>query len=252
MTGLIDFTTAFTGGPRFFVGFATFARTATGGGQGIQSATGLHIAPRTATGSGLGAESATGLHIAPRTATGSGVGGATVIGLHIAPRTATGSGIGTQTAVGLRINPREATGFGGATTGDEAIGLHIAPRTATGQGTSNESVFGVRVVLRSATGSGVAAESALWVKLFIFYTPATTEIRAADRDDTSIAGLLFRYAEPTYAGVNVYKLTDGTFTQVEQRDYDLISKVYWGGSKNFVSAEEKQELVAAGYGSYVT
>lgn len=105
---------------------------------------------------------------------------------------------------------------------------------------------------RSASASATGSSSATQNKLFIFYTPSTTEIRAADRFDDSIAGLLFRYAEPTYAGVNVYKLVDGTFTQVEQRDYDLISKVYWGGSKNFVSTEEKQELVAAGYGSYVT
>jgi hypothetical protein len=31
-----------------------------------------------------------------------------------------------------------------------------------------------------------------------------------------------------------------------------VSKVYWGGTKNFVTQEEKDELVSAGYGSYVT
>jgi hypothetical protein len=68
----------------------------------------------------------------------------------------------------------------------------------------------------------------------------------------SIAGRLFRYAEPTYAGSNVYKLTDGSYTQVEQRDYDRIAKIYYGGSKNFVTQAEKDDLIAAGYGSYVT
>jgi hypothetical protein len=86
--------------------------------------------------------------------------------------------------------------------------------------------------------------------LLIFYTPATTEIRAADRDDLSIAGRLFRYADPTYAGVNIYKLTDGTYTSVETRD--PVLKTYWGGTKNFVTAEEKADLIAAGYGSYIT
>ena len=74
----------------------------------------------------------------------------------------------------------------------------------------------------------------------------------ASRFDDSIAGRLFRYAQGTSSGANVYKLTDGTFTQVEQREYERIVKVYYGGSKNFVSAEEKAELVSAGYGEYIT
>ena len=87
--------------------------------------------------------------------------------------------------------------------------------------------------------------------MLLFKTP-TTEGRAADRNDLSVAGRLFRYAEPTYSGVNVYKLTDGTFTEVEQREYDRVVKVYWGGTKNFVTQAEKDELVAAGYGEYIT
>jgi hypothetical protein len=86
----------------------------------------------------------------------------------------------------------------------------------------------------------------------LFRPPATTEIRAADRFDDSISGRLFRYAEPTFAGSNVYKLVDGTFTTVEQREYDRIAKIYYGGSKNFVTQAEKNELIAAGYGEYVT
>jgi hypothetical protein len=103
---------------------------------------------------------------------------------------------------------------------------------------------------RTATGSGSGTSSSSVVKLLIFYTPSTTEVPAAERDDFSIAGRLFRYADPTIAGVNVYKLLDGTFTSTETRD--PVLKTYWGGSKNFVTAEEKAELVAAGYGSYIT
>lgn len=113
-------------------------------------------------------------------------------------------------------------------------------------------MVGARRVDRTGSASGTGSSTATQNKLFIFRTPSTTEIAAADRYDDTVAGRLFRYAQPTYAGVNVYKLVDGTFTQVEQRDYDLISKVYHGGTLNFVSSEEKQELVAAGYGSYVT
>ena len=103
---------------------------------------------------------------------------------------------------------------------------------------------------RTATGSGTGTSSTTVVKLLIFYTPATTEIPASEPDDLSISGRLFRFAEPTYAGINVYKLLDGTYTSTETRD--PVLKTYWGGSKNFVTSEEKAELTAAGYGSYIT
>jgi hypothetical protein len=150
--------------------------------------------------------------------------------LHIAPRTATSPGEGSSLVV------KVITRF----------------RTATGSGTGGREIVSARVCQRTATAAGTGGQSNTVVKLLLFRTPATTEIRAADRNDDSIAGLLFRYAEPTYAGVNVYKLVDGSFTEVEQRDYTQIAKVYHGGSKNFVTQAEKDELIAAGYGSYVT
>jgi hypothetical protein len=109
-----------------------------------------------------------------------------------------------------------------------------------------------RVCQRTASASGTGGQSNTVVKLLLFRPPATTEIAAADRYDMSIAGRLFRYAQPTYAGSNVYKLVDGTYTTVEQRDYDRIAKIYFGGSKNFVTQAEKDDLIAAGYGEYVT
>jgi hypothetical protein len=51
---------------------------------------------------------------------------------------------------------------------------------------------------------------------------------------------------------NIYKLTNGTYTNVDTRDYTVVAKVYHGGHDNFVSAEEKADLIAAGYGDYVT
>jgi hypothetical protein len=131
-------------------------------------------------------------------------------------------------------------------------GFATRARTATGSGTGGRNIVSARVCQRTATASGVGGQSNTVVKLLLFRTPSTTEIRAADRYDDSIAGLLFRYAEPTYAGVNVYKLVDGSFTEVEQREYERIAKIYYGGSKNFVTQQEKDELIAAGYGSYVT
>jgi hypothetical protein len=150
--------------------------------------------------------------------------------LHIAPRTATGSGAGGSLVVKL------ITRF----------------RTATASGSGGREIVSARVAQRTASASGTGTSSTTVVKLLLFRTPSTTEIAPAERDDDSIAGRLFRYAEPSYAGVNVYKLTDGSFTEVEQRDYTLIAKIYYGGSKNFVTQAEKDDLIAAGYGSYVT
>jgi hypothetical protein len=150
--------------------------------------------------------------------------------LHIAPRTATSPGTGSSLVV------KVITRF----------------RTATGSGTGGRTIVSARVCQRTASASGTGGQSNTVVKLLLFRTPSTTEIRAADRNDLSISGRLFRYAEPSYAGVNVYKLVDGTFTEVEQRDYTQIAKVYHGGSKNFVTQAEKDDLIAAGYGSYVT
>jgi hypothetical protein len=45
----------------------------------------------------------------------------------------------------------------------------------------------------------------------------------------------------------VYKLTDGTYTNVDPRNDNLVVKTYLGAHENFVTAEEKADLVAAGY-----
>lgn len=89
------------------------------------------------------------------------------------------------------------------------------------------------------------------IKLLLFLTPSDT-VAPTDWRNGSVANRLFRYAEPTNRGKNVYKLTNGTFTQVDQRDPTVVAKIYYGGTKNFVSQQEKDELVAAGYGSYIT
>jgi hypothetical protein len=168
------------------------------------------------------------------------------------PRTATGSGQATtaSVAIGLLIVIRAATGSGVST--QAAAFKRGLVRTATGSGLGTQTCVGARLATATATGSGTGTSSTTTFKNLVFRTPATTEIAAANWRDNTVADRLFKHAQPTYAGVNVYKLTDGSYTQVEQRDYDLIEKVYWGGTLNVVSQEEKDDLVAAGYGSYVS
>jgi hypothetical protein len=63
---------------------------------------------------------------------------------------------------------------------------------------------------------------------------------------------LFKFYGNDPRGRNVFLLTDGTYTENEPNDITTISKVYWGGSENEVSAAEVASLTAAGYGAYIS
>jgi hypothetical protein len=247
----------------------TVSATGTGQGSTAGTATGLHVAPRTATGSGVGTQTASAVTVRASTASGTGVGSQTAVGLHVAPRTATGSGAGTSSSSGSEIRARTATGTGvGSAT---VVRLVVSPRTATGSGTGTQSATKLRTTFAAATGSGVGAQSVigarlkqadatgsgagtatvLSVKLFIFRTP-TDDYPWVEFQDFSAAKRLFGKVTPGTKGKNIYKLTDGTYTDVDQRDVGAFTKVYLGGHNNFVTQEEKDDLVAAGYGAYVT
>jgi hypothetical protein len=63
---------------------------------------------------------------------------------------------------------------------------------------------------------------------------------------------LYRHYANDPRGRNVFKLTDGTFTENEPYDMTLVAKIYWGGSDNLVTSTEIAELTAAGYGEYIS
>lgn len=127
----------------------------------------------------------------------------------------------------------------------------VAKRTASASGAGTQVCVGARISRRSATASGIGSSSATQNKLFIFRTP-TSELPAADFFAKDIANRLFSYATPGARGKNIYKLTDGSYTDVDPRDPADYTKLYYGGRNNFVSADEKADLVSAGYGEYVT
>ena len=124
-------------------------------------------------------------------------------------------------------------------------------RTATATGTGTQTGVGIRMYRRTATAAGVGTSAATQNKLFIFRTP-NTDLPAADFFAKDIASRLFSYATPGTRGKNIYKLTDGSYTDVDPRDPADYTRLYYGGHNNFVSAEEKADLIAAGYGEYVT
>ena len=271
---LTDFTFAFTGGPRFFAGFETLVRTASASGLGSESAIGVRVVPRTATGSGVGGGSASYTEILIRTATGSGAGttGGGTSELLIAKRTASGSGAGDGSATGALLNAK--TGSGTGTGAGSATGLITRFRTADGAGVGGSSVVEVMTAIRTASGSGTGGGSATaieslprtatgsgtgttggqvtWVKSFIFRPPVNDSFSWADRLNPVDGDFLLRKLVPGGRAKNVYKLLDGSFTTNQPPDPEDYIVVYLGAHNNMVSAEEKADLISAGYGSYVT
>lgn len=68
-------------------------------------------------------------------------------------------------------------------------------------------------------------------------------------DDGSGEGI-FSYLKGWPRGRNVYKLTNGTYTESQPDDED-IAKIYHGGHIHPLTAEEEADLTAAGYGDYI-
>lgn len=270
LSQLTDFSFPYRFGGRFYLGVrAVITVTATAEGTGTASSSAQVLRQRQATGSGAGSAVTVSVLVVLRSATGSGSGGFDSTGLHIAPRTASNSGSGTsstdgqvtpvRTAVGsgsgdstvtfIRVPLRTATGLGqGSGTG---VDLVVNIRTATGSGTGSSVSLGGILYFRTATGSGVGAASADWVKSHIFRVPYTTQYAGADylaEDTASRLAQNYKYVR----ALNLYKLTNGTYTTVSQRDTGQIAKIYYGGRDIFLDETERAELIADGFGAYIS
>jgi len=76
--------------------------------------------------------------------------------------------------------------------------------------------------------------------------PRTTEdMSPSDRQFWS------HYRGPT-VGVNLFKLTDGTYTEAQPDDSATVAVWYLGGREYTVTDGEAAALTAAGYGEWVT
>ena len=268
---LTDFSFPFRFGGRFYLGVrAVVTVTATASGLGTASSVAQVLRQRTATGSGAGSDTAVALTIVIRIATGSGVGSASVTGLHIAPRTASGSGVGSDTTVGkitpvrtaqgsgtgdstvafIRVPIRTATGVG-VGSGD-GVDLVVNIRTATGSGSGDSVALGGVLYSRDATGSGLGTDTAVWVKSHIFRVPFTISYSQGTFRGEGTANRLQSYNRSGVRALNLYHLTDDSYTTVEQRDAGQILKLWHGGRDHFLTDAEVTELTAAGFGASIT
>jgi hypothetical protein len=192
--------------------------------------TGLHIAPRTASGSGVGSDTSTGQVTPVRTALGSGLGDSAVTFIRTPIRTATGSGVGS--------------GLG--------VGVLVSIRTATGSGAGSSTTLSGVLYIRDASGSGSSSGSADWVKSHIFRVPFTYNYPGGYFGGGDAANRLGRYNRSGVRARNLYELTNGEYTIVDQRDLGQVKKLWYGGRDYFLSDAEVAELTAAGFGDSIT
>jgi hypothetical protein len=139
--------------------------------------------------------------------------------------TASGSGAGTETA-DSNINP---------------------VRTASGSGTGTSSSLGGIPFIRTASTSGAGTQTANWTKSWIFRPPVEDRFPWSDYRESTPSHRLFARANPGYRARNIFRLTNGTYTNVDPLDPSLVDKVYLGAHEHFVTEQEKADLVAAGY-----
>jgi hypothetical protein len=268
---LTDFSFPFRSGGRFYLGVRAVLtvtatadglgtassvaqvlrqRQGTGSGIGDATAVALSVRIRSATGSGVGTMDSTGLHLAPRTASGSGIGSDTTVGKTTPVRTAQGSGTGDSVVTFIRIPIRVATGSG-VGSGD-GVDLVVNIRTAIGSGEGTSVSLGGVAYFRQATGSGTGTDTADWVKSRIFRVPYTYQYVGGFFNDFDGANRLGSYIKSNVRARNLYKLTDNSYTIVDQRDLGQVRKVWYGGRDHFLTAAEVTELTADGFGAYIT
>jgi len=60
---------------------------------------------------------------------------------------------------------------------------------------------------------------------------------------------IFRYLKNFPRGRNVYKLTDGSFTENQPGDMSTVEKIYHGGHIHELTAAEEADLIEAGMGA---
>lgn len=269
---LTDFSFPFRFGGRFYLGVrAVVTVTATASGLGTASSVAQVLRQRTATGSGAGSDTAVSLKAAIRSAMGSGVGTMDSTGLHLAPRTASGSGVGSATTVG-KITPVR-TAYSNSTGSSTTLSVHVvvrtgtnagtgtstassyvtAIRTAAGSGTGTSATVGARLSVRTATGTGQSVDTfAVWMKSHIFRVPYTTTYSQGTFRGEGTANRLQSYNRSGVRALNLYHLTDDSYTTVEQRDMGQVLKLWHGGRDHFLTDAEVTELTAAGFGASIT
>lgn len=82
-----------------------------------------------------------------------------------------------------------------------------------------------------------------------FFNPPTDNLHVyEDVNGTRVFGRIA--AGPR--GRNVYKLTDGSYTENQPADAEDILIVYYGGHSTELTSQEVSDLTTAGYGAFIS
>lgn len=85
----------------------------------------------------------------------------------------------------------------------------------------------------------------------VFRPPTDSFVYWDDAYDNSPESRLFARVRNAERGRNVYKLSDGSYTENQPAHLEDIAVVYFGGHDNIIDATEEADLTAAGYGAYI-
>jgi hypothetical protein len=80
-----------------------------------------------------------------------------------------------------------------------------------------------------------------------FTPPTENAVAYGDPFKRGIEWRLWRFYAPTLRGKNVFRLTDGSFVEIQPGDMSTVSRVFYGGHDNYVTDVEADALIAAGY-----
>lgn len=85
----------------------------------------------------------------------------------------------------------------------------------------------------------------------VFRPPTDPYVYWDDSYDNSPESRLMGRLASGDRGRNVYKLSDGSYTEDQPADLGDVVKTYHGGHEIVLDATEEADLIAAGYGDYI-
>jgi hypothetical protein len=169
------------------------------------------------------------------------------------------------------LNPTpDAGGATAVTTGRFLLAVHVSAATSTGvvvNHTATPAVIALTTSIPTVTHPSNATVTPTTIRAtvavpaadtppslgFFFTTPVRNIVGTWDHTapldkDWRIRRRLARHMNAGARGVNVYLLTDGTVTEIQPDNWDVVDRVFYGGHEaHQVNSEEKAILEAAGY-----
>lgn len=218
------------------------------------------VSSATATLTGSGTLSATASAIEARTAGFTGSGTLSASAFASFSRNAVKSASGTLSAAVVEIQSRSASFSGVGALGATAAIVQREVRDAEFTGSGTLSVTVLKAAARVAHFTSNLTLGVSKISSSVIPPPTFSYWEKKRKDFGQYSERLANELKPFWyqsdsVGVHVVRYTDGTFSTVpvvtEEMEATEGLRIYYGGKKNVVTADEAEELIAAGYADYV-